>query len=495
MKKVAILLITVTILSKILGLFRDIALSYYYGASSISDVYIVAITISTVIYSFIIKGISTSYIPMYKNIENLSGKKESLKFTNNLLNITIVFSLILIVISFLCAPQLVKVFAYGFNQTETDLAILFTRISLMSILFTGMVFLFSGYLNVENSFVIPTLIGLPLNIVIILSIYLSSKYNIEILIYGSTFAIATQLLLLIPYAIKKGYKYSFTLDFKDEQIKKLFLIAAPVMIGVSINQINVLVDRTIASQIITGGISALNYANKINLLVQGIFVVTISTVMYPLISKMAAERNYESLKIVTKNSLNSINLFVIPSTVGSMIFSKPIIEVLFLRGEFDQEAYLLTASALFFYSIGMIGFGLREVLSRVFYSLQDSKTPMINAAIGLVLNLILNLILSKYLGIAGLALATSISAIFTTVLLFFSLKRKISDFYIIEVVINFGKILIASIIMGFLGFIIYEYLSLDNSVFFSLTISIISCSLIYLVLIKVFKINGLEFLI
>jgi len=189
-------------------------------------------------------------------------------------------------------------------------------------------------------------------------------------------------------------------------------IALPVIIGVSVNQINVLVDRTIASRVAEGGITALNYASRLNGFVQGIFVLSITTALYPMISKMVAESNMEGLKKSVSEAISGINLLVIPATVGSMIFAEPVVMLLFGRGKFDVEAIAMTSAALFFYSLGMLGFGLREVLSRAFYSLQDTKTPAINATIAVVMNIIPNIILSKYMGIGGLALERRLGRIY-----------------------------------------------------------------------------------
>lgn len=139
------------------------------------------------------------------------------------------------------------------------------------------------------------------------------------------------------------------------------------MIGVSVNQINVLVDRTLASSIAVGGISALNYASRLNGFVQGMFVTTISSVMYPMISKMAAQNNMNGLKKSVSEAINIISLLVIPATVGAMVFAEPVVKLLFGRGAFDPQAISMTSDALFFYSMGMIGFGLREVLSSAFF--------------------------------------------------------------------------------------------------------------------------------
>ncbi|NMA82991.1 MAG: murein biosynthesis integral membrane protein MurJ, partial [Epulopiscium sp.] len=374
MKKTALLLMIITILSKLLGFGRDMILAYFYGASSISDAYLISLTIPSAIFGFIGAGITTGYIPMYSKIEKEYGVKEGNKYTNNLVNILILICTIIVAFGLLFTEPLVKLFASGFEGETLRIAIQFTKIGLVGIYFTGLISVFVGFLQLKGNYAVPALIGFPMNFFIIISIYLSTNMNVAVLAIGSTLGIAAQLLLLLPFAYKKGYRYRFIFDIKDKHMINMVYVALPVIIGVSVNQINVLVDRTIASSIAEGGISALNYANKMNGFIQGIFVLSISTAMYPMISKMAADKNMDGLKQSVSEAISGINLLVIPATIGAMIFAEPVVRLLFGRGAFDPEAIELTSSALFFYSIGMIGFGLRDVLSRAFYSLQDTKT-------------------------------------------------------------------------------------------------------------------------
>jgi putative peptidoglycan lipid II flippase len=492
MKKTALLLMIITILSKIFGFTRDITLSYFYGASNLSDVYLISLTIPSVIFSFIGAGISTGYIPMYSKIENNNGAKEANGYTNNLVNILILLCTIIVILGLLFTNQIVKVFASGFEGETLALAVYFTKISLVGIYFTGLIYIFNGFLQLKGNYTIPALVGFPFNFFIILSIFISSNTNIIVLALGSVVATASQLFLVLPFAYKKGYRYKFILNIKDEHIKTMAYIALPVIIGVSVNQINTLVDRTLASRIAEGGISALNYANRLNGFVQGIFVLSIATVMYPMISKMAAENNVKGLKKTLSEAISSINLLVLPATLGAMIFAEPVVRLLFGRGAFDANAISMTSYALFFYSIGMVGFGLREVLSRAFYSMQDTKTPMMNAAIAMVMNIILNIILSKFLGIGGLALATSISAIFCTALLFVSLRKKIGPFGMKSITISFIKILCASLVMGVIAKITYNTLLNSISANLSLIISIVIGALVYFVIIYFIKIEEVD---
>lgn len=495
MKKTALLLMVITILSKMIGFTREITLSYFYGASNITDAYLIAITIPNVIFSFIGTGIATGYIPMYSKIEKLEGNKAANRYTNNLINTLLVICTVLFVLGTIFTIPLVKIFASGFEGETLELAVRFTRISLAGIYFTGLVFILNGFLQIKNNYIIPALIGLPLNLFTMLAIILSSKGNVIIIAIGTIIAVASQLLFVLPFAYKKGYRYKAVFDLKDKHMKQMVYIALPVIIGASVNQINILVDRTIASGVAVGGITALNYANRLNNFVQGIFVLSITTALYPMISKMAAENNMDGLKQSVSEAIVGINLLVIPAAVGSMIFAEPVVMLLFGRGKFDATAMSMTSIALVFYSVGMIGFGLREVLARAFYSLQDTKTPAINAAIAVILNIILNIILSKFMGIGGLALATSISAIFGTVLLFISLHKKIGAFGMKNISISFVKILGSSLVMGLVAKLAFNGINVSASQNLALISAIGVGALAYAVMIYFMKIEEVDVLI
>ena len=495
MKKTALLLMIITILSKITGFVRDVILAYFYGTSNITDAYLIAITIPSVIFGFIGVGIATGYIPMYSKIEKLEGSKAGNKYTNNLINIILVICTILFVFGLIFTLPLVKLFASGFEGETLKLAVKFTRISLAGIYFTGLISVFNGFLQIKGNYAIPALIAFPLNLVTILGIVLSSKGNVLLLAIGTVVATATQLLLVLPFAYKKGYRYKPIFNPKDKHMKHMVYIALPVIIGASVNQINVLVDRTIASTVTVGGITALNYANRLNNFVQGIFVLSITTTLYPVISKMAAENNMDGLKKAVSEAINGINILLVPATIGCIIFAEPVVMLLFGRGKFDEQALAMTSIALLFYAVGMIGFGLREVLARAFYSMQDTKTPAINAAIAVVMNIILNIILSRFMGIGGLALATSISAIFGTVLLFISLRKKIGAFGMKDITISFVKILGASLAMGLMAKLAFNGINTHVSQNLALIVSIGVGAVVYAVMIYFMKIEEVDVLI
>ena len=491
MKKVALMVMIITILSKILGFGREIVLSYTYGASAITDAYLISRTIPSVIFSFVGGGIATGFIPLYSRILNEQGPGAADRYTNNLSNALLLVASIVVTIVLFFTQPIVKLFAAGFSGETLELAITFTRISVFGVYFSALLNIFTGYLRIHDNYLIPALVGFPMSFIIIISLFISTKTNIYVIVVGAVLATASQLILLLRL-FAKTVRYQPLLDFKDENIRMMVLIALPVIVGTSVNEINVLVDRTLASSIAVGGISALNYARRLNGFVQGLFVVSITTVLYPMISKMAAEKNMKGLKTYVSEAISIINLLVIPATIGAMIFSKEIVVLLFGRGAFTPEAAEMTSNALFYYSIGMIAFGLRDILSRAFYALQDTKTPMINATIAVVLNIILNVILSRYMGIGGLALATSISAVVSTLLMFITLRKKIGGFGLKEISTSFVKISIASILMGVIALWSFSLLGQTLRENLALVLAIGVGALAYAVLIYFLKVPEVE---
>ena len=253
---------------------------------------------------------------------------------------------------------------------------------------------------------------------------MGAKINIIFLPVGSICAVLTQLCFLIPYVRQWGFHLRLNVRFSDPDMMNMYRLILPVMIGVSVNEINVLVDKTLASNVSVGGISALNYAYSLIMFVQGIFAQTIASVYYPSITRKAQEEGSLGLQKIIGDAVFGILTLLIPIAVLSLLLASPIISVLYGRGAFDDNALHLTVSAFVGYAIGIPFYGIREILSRVFYALHDTRTPTKNAIWGMICNIIMNLTFSPLLGVGGLALATSLSSVITSILLLWSLRTK-----------------------------------------------------------------------
>ncbi|WP_195336099.1 murein biosynthesis integral membrane protein MurJ [Paraclostridium bifermentans] len=448
--KAAVGLMAATLIAKILGFGRELALASAYGASGTSDAFLVAMNIPAVIFSAIGTSLGTAFIPLYCDLEAKQGKKASLRFSNNVLNIVVLLCLITSLVGVVFTEPIVKLFAVGFKGETLTQAIYFTRVLILGMAFLGMSYIMMAFLQVKENFVIPGLMSVPYNMLIIISIFLSVTINPNLLPWGTLIGLSLQFIFQYPFARKKGFKYRPYINLKDEYLKRMLWLIGPVLIGVAVTQVNSIVDRTIASTLVEGSISALNYATKLNQFVMGMFIVSISSVIYPMLSKLSTENNKKKFKESIITAINVVTLIIIPISVGAIILAEPIVKLLFQRGEFDARATQMTAIALIFYSIGMLGFGLRDILGKIFYSLQDTKTPMINGIIAMVLNIVLNLAFVKYtnMGLGGLAFATSISSLVTIALLSVSLRRKIGAFGGKKIISVLIKSIIAALLMA-----------------------------------------------
>lgn len=498
--KTTIGLIIITLLSKILGFGRELALTYVYGTTALADAYLTALSIPTVLFSSVATALKTTFIPLFCEVDKTDGRKESIKFLNNVLNILIILSIIFSIVVFIFAKPLVKVFAIDFSGQKLMTTISFTRIMVFGVLFIGLSNIMGAWLQINGNFTVPGMIGLPYNILIITGIIVSSKGNINIMVIGTILAIASQFLFQLPFAIKYGYKYKPYINIKDKYLKKMLILIIPVFIGVGVNQLNTIIDRSLASTLGDGAITVLNSANRLNGFVLGLFIATIASVVYPNLSKVSIVNNKEKFIKSVYQSINTIVLLIIPISIGSIVLSEPVVRIVFERGAFNSESTDLTATALLCYSIGMIGFGLREILNNVFYSLQDTKTPMINGALAMGMNIILNIVLIKFLGHAGLALATSISSIICIVLLFNSLKKKIGYFGQDKVLNTLIKSLIAASIMGFATNNVYKLTAGILGVGFikesiALFVSICIGAIIYCVIVILLKVEEINIVI
>ena len=456
--KNAIALMIVTILAKIIGFAREQVLSFVYGAGTYTDVYFATMNIPNVIFAGIGAALSTTFIPLYCEINSSQGEAKSNKFTSNILTIVILICIVISILGLTFPEELLKVFAMGFEGERLKIGVDFTRILISSIIFIGISNVLTAYLQVKNNFVIPGIISLPQNLIVIISIFLSEIYGPYTIVWGTLIGMLSQVIIQLPFAYKKGFRVKPYVNLKDTYLKKMIILTGPVFIGVAVNQVNIMVDKNLASILKEGSISALNYADRLNSFILALFITSIVAVVYPMLSKLSQSNEREKFNEYISTSCNSIILLVVPISVGAMVLSTPIVRLLFERGAFSTEATSMTSSALTMYSIGLVAYGLRDIINKVFYSLQDTKTPMVNGMISMGLNIILNLILVKFMGHTGLALATSISALICTVLLFKSLSKRIGYFGQKRIIKTSIKSLMASIVMGIGVYFTYNFL-------------------------------------
>lgn len=448
MKKIISGMVFFTLIAKLLGFVRELLLSYFFGASGVSDAYLISQTIPGTIFQFVGTGLTTCFIPAYYRVIQEHDRDEGDLFTNKVLTMVLLFSTIVMVIVWFFTPTIVKIFASGFAGDTLQIAVWFTRISVSSLYFSSLIYVYNSYLQANSIFSMTAAAAIPNSLTIIVSIILGAHVNIFVLSVGSALATAVQLFFLWIPVHKLKFRLKIDFHWNNSYIKYFFSMIGPVVIGVSVNEINTLLDRTIASSVAVGGISALTYANSLIMLVQGGCAQPIAVAFYPKMTKNITEGKYKSARDDLYTALQILLLFLLPITIGFVVLSKNITMTLFGRGAFDNNAIVLTATALSFYAIGMIFVGIRELLARYYYAYGNTKLPMLNSTMGMAVNIFLNLTLSKIIGIGGLALATSIAAIVTVVLMWCQCG-KLSENATIKIPWKeIGKSVVAAIFMG-----------------------------------------------
>lgn len=496
--KSAAMIAVFTLMSKVLGFIREVMIAYKFGSGMETDTYFVAMTATVMVMGILGSAMNTSLIPIFTQIEESRGKEGKLKYLNNILNIVFSITLILAILAFVFAPLTIKILAKGFEGDQFKLAVQLSRIGLPIIIFLGFTHVLSGYLQSSQIFGPHAIMGFPYNAVFLIYLFFSSENpDIKMLMFVSVIASSTQFLIQVPAVRHSGYRYSLNVNLRDPYLKKAIFLVFPILIGSAVQQINVIVDKTLASELVEGSISALSYASRTNDVIISVFIAAITTVVFPMLSKEFSEHNTDEVVNILNQSVGIIFIITVPATVGLIILAQPIVTLFFQRGAFSEGAALMTGEALMFYSIGLLGISMRLMLNKVFYSLHDTKTPMINGGIAVLINIVLNLLLIDSMQHKGLALATSISAIITSVFLLIDLRIKLGPLGITKMLTTFTKTLLASLVMGLaVYFIYYKIGSLLPEAralqFIMLAISILVAVIIYLLMLMALRVGELR---
>lgn len=489
--KTSYILMIITILSKVFGLLREKALAYFFGVGMVADIFLIAFQLPMTFTNVISGAVANGYIPMYDKIKEREDKKNADAFTANLSNIILIVFTIVTILSIIFARPLVKLMAEGFSGEKLELAIFVSRVAMLSIAVTAVSSIYKAYLQIYEKFIISVLHSIIMNIIIIISMGLAYKMGINYLAIGILVAFVFQYAIFILPIKRLGYKHSLKIDFNHD-MKMMFVSILPILISTSAIEINFMISRSIASGAYTGGISILNYAYKLQSFVTGIVVTSIITATYPKLANFGSKKDYSNLKSALSEGLSNMLLLVVPAAFGLYIFSFPIVNLLFVGGEFSVDDAKITATVLSFFAFGVIGIGVREIISRVFYSLGDNKTPVINSVVIVGINIILAFLLSKIMGIRGIALATSISFIVGAITLYFSSIKLIGNVFDKKLLTNIIKITVSSAIMALVSKIVYDILTNSFGINLSLLISIIVAGIIYLLLLIIFRVDEIK---
>lgn len=430
-----------------ISFIKESTIAKFFGVSGDVDAYTVAITVPVNLFSIIALSIQPVVIPIYSKLLYGKSQEEAAEYINSLICLITIVSLFLIGVFEIFASPIVFLFAPGLDTEVHQLAVSLIRLTLPTILFTLLDRVFIGVLNVQKQFVLPSLSVYFLNLSIIVSIVLlHSVWGIKAACFGQVIGSILQVLFLLVI-VKKYLKLSVKLDIKSAAMRETGKSVIPIIWSTSISEVNAIVNRAVASFLFIGAISAISYSTKINSILILFFTSAISQIVYPLLAESSAKENMAQLNNRVNSTMSIYLYLLIPLMVFVFVFRTELIEVAFARGVFDSEAVDKTQRLLGIYSISIFFLAIRDLITKVFYSLHDTKNPAINTTWGLVLNIVLSLTLPFMMGVEGLALATTLSSIFMSVRLLNQLVSKHSEIDLKYFMRNVRKIILPAAVL------------------------------------------------
>lgn len=492
----AIVTIFMLIISKVLGFSREMLLAYKYGTNYINDAYAVAISLPSVLFTVVAGGLSQSYIPI---ISRIKSKEETVNFFNNVVTIIFIISSIVTIICYHIAEQIVTFMAPGFDYNTRIQTINFVKIIVWMLpLFTTFTIMCSQSQYMDK-FIMPNFCDyIIVNLITIFFIMLSSRENIDLLVYGHVIAMFIAELTLYLYLRKAiMMQYKPYVNYKDPHFILLARMGIPLGICVMANQVNSITDKIFSSSLGEGVTSALGYANRI----QSLFLTLITTVFlslcYPRINKLLAEGRRSESNFYIKKAYE-INLYLaLPFMLVIIIYAKPIVSILFERGAFNSDSSTITAECLRYYAIGILFYAFGEIASKVLASNLRQKIILKNTLITVGINILLDYILIIPLEHKGLALATSIAGIISFVIMQIDIIREGYNFLDFRDFYEAIKIIISALVSVLLGYCVYIFMQnrVPQSQNVACFISIVSTGVILLIISHFFHIKIYEWII
>lgn len=455
---VYMVLVSAVLLAKVLGLVRGIVFSAVYGtgieANAFTAVSNLPLTLFDVTFG---TAITSAFVPVFNEKLSKEGSDSANKFACNFFNIIITFSVIIVALGILFPKIAVMIVASGFNgKAETmQIAVSLIKYIIPVISFACCTFIFIGILQSYGEFIAPALVSLLSNVaMIVYLLFFNDSMGIEGL--GLAFSIGwfLQFVFLIPFLIKKKFKYTFCFDVKSPDIRKVALLTLPLFVAALAQPINQLISSNFSSLVSENGVATVNYAYTAYLIVAGVFSYALTNMFFPEMSRRFAVNDVEGATGICKDMLSSITAIIMPIMSFFIACSHPIINILYERGEFTPQDTINVSALLAVYSVGMIFLSWQDIFNKYFYSMQKSYIPMITAFIGIGVNILLSFTLTKYIGLLGLSVATVSAGIVMTVILSVFAVKATKSIFVKPFIFELSKIVLS----GFVSFAVSKLL-------------------------------------
>lgn len=496
---------SLTFLSRIGGYARDVVIAYFFGATATTDAFWVAFRIPNLLRRLFAEGsLTISFIPVFTEYLETKSKEEAKRVADAVFTILVILLILISIGGILLSPYIIKLFAAGFDKNTFDLAVSLNRIMFPYILFISLTALSMGVLNSLRHFFAPAISPVLLNLCIIIAVLvLYQSFNIPI--YAAAVGVIAggilQLVFQLPFLYGRGFLFSFRKQVRHPAVKKIGLLIIPQLFGVAVYNLNILVNTQYASFMTEGTISYLYFAERLIEFPLGIIAVSIATVLLPSLSSHVAKKEFDKFKETYSFTLRLMFFILIPALVGLIVLREPICNLLYQRGEFDYAATIFTSQALLGYAVGLWAVGGIRITAPAFYSMQDTRTPVIIAFIAFIANAVLGYVLGFTFDYkhTGLALASSISSIINFLLLFYLIERRVGNINIRSIVILLVKLTAISAVMGVLIWRVSKLTMWSDSSFEIEKVGVLAACVViavavYFLLAKLLKIEEADFL-
>jgi len=415
-------------LSRVLGLFRDVAVANQFGASAAYDAFLIAFFVPHFLRQLLAEGaLSTAFVPVYTELR-VTGQDAN-RFAGNLLSLLMLFFPILVVAGILLAPVYVPFLASGFSPEKLTLTTTLARWLVPFIGLVGIAAVFMGILNAHHRFLAASLAPVWFNVGMIIGVLVLAGrlpgpaalgLAVGVLIGGFG-----QLISQIPALRRAGFRFRFCLRPIHPGVRVMLRRMAPAFLALAAAQVNLLVDNKIASYLDDGGISSLQYAMRLFQLPIGVFAVSIATALLPRFASSLARGERRIFSRYLSDGMLGSALVLLPATVALLIIGSDIIRWLFEHGSFDPGATARTARALSCYAIGLVPYGLVYLFTRAYYAIGRTSLPLVASVAGVIVNVVLDILLVGPMKEAGLALATAIAGSVNATILVAVLVRNV----------------------------------------------------------------------
>ena len=476
-----------TLLSRIIGLFRDRVLAYYFGAGPVLDAYYAAFKIPDLIYNLLVVGaLSAGFIPVFTKLfyQNETDKNQAWELANNVISIITLLMLALGFVGVIFTSFLVPFIAPGFSPENKELTITLMRIMFLSPLLFGLSMVFGGILQSLRRFFLFSVAPLFYNLGIIFgAAYLTKIFGISGLALGVVFGAFVHMLIQFYGAYQAGFRFKKILNFKDKDTLLIGKLMLPRTAGLAISQIDLLIITFLASFLPSGSLAVYTLANNLQAVPIGLIGIPFALAVFPVLSKLAAENNLESFTKQYLATAKQIIFLITPLLIIFLTLNLQIVRLILGSGSFDWHATILTAQTLAYFSLGMLAQSLIPLLARTFYSLANTKTPFLIGIFAEIITIGVAIFLMRRLGVYGLAIAASTGATLNMLLLFIFLRLRLKKFGLSGLFIFLLKIVGSSfltytIIYYFIG--IFENI-FDQTKFYGVFLQTILCSTIGLI--------------